>query len=103
MASGITMFLSVLFAIFALYPEAPALGYGGLIVGVGGVLAAARGYWASSTRKVRERMSVVMDAIGHTLTQPVARTSAPGLVGDGSPAKKFEPSEVADMSVATPE
>ncbi len=67
MVSGITMFLVVLFAVFALYPDSPALGIGGFIAGVGGILAAARGYWASSTKKVRERISFVMDAIGQTL------------------------------------
>ncbi|MBA2688575.1 MAG: hypothetical protein H0U64_10775 [Gemmatimonadaceae bacterium] len=50
--SGMAMFFAVLFAAFALYPEAPALGYGGFIAGVGGALAVARGYWASSTRKM---------------------------------------------------
>ena len=68
-AAGVAMFLTVLFAGSALYPEAPALGIGGGIVGLGGILAAARGYWASSTRKVRERIGAVMDAIGQTLDQ----------------------------------
>jgi hypothetical protein len=68
MVSGIAMFFTILFAVFALYPESPALGVGGFIAGVGGVLAAARGYWASSTRKVRERISAVMDAIGRTFS-----------------------------------
>lgn len=68
--SGMAMFLAVLFAAFALYPQAHALGYGGLIVGIGGVFAAARGYWASSTRKVRERISAVMDTVGQALSQP---------------------------------
>jgi hypothetical protein len=74
--SGITMFLTVLFAVFALYPEAPALGYAGLIAGIGGVFAVARGYWASSTKKVRERVSAVMDDIGQTLAQPESREGA---------------------------
>jgi hypothetical protein len=67
--SGLAMFFVVLFAGFALYPEAPALGYGGFVAGIGTALAAARGYWASSTTKVRERMSAVMDAIGRTLEE----------------------------------
>jgi hypothetical protein len=67
MVSGMAVFLSSLFAIFALYPEAPALGVGGLVGGIGGVLAIARGYWASSTRKARERINGVMDAISQTL------------------------------------
>ena len=75
MFSGIVMFFAINFAAFALYSEAPALGYGGFIAGIGGVLAVARGYWASSTRKARERISAVMDAIGQTLAQP---TEKPG-------------------------
>jgi len=69
-ASGLAMFFSVLFAGSALYPESPALGVVGGIAGIGGALAVARAYWASSTRKVQERISVVMDAIGLTLGRP---------------------------------
>ena len=65
--SGFALILVFLFSVFALYPEAPAQGIGGLIVGTGGVLALARGYWASSTRRVRERMNSVMETIGKTL------------------------------------
>jgi len=68
--AGLAMFFAVLFSVFALYPEAPALGVGELIVGAGSVVAAARSYWASSTRRVRERIGVVMDAIGETLARP---------------------------------
>jgi len=87
MFSGIAMFLALLFAAFALYPEAPALGVGGLIAGIGGVLAVARGYWASSTRTVRERISGVMDAIGQTLSQPESQVSGLRKVGDGAAAR----------------
>ena len=73
--SGLAMCFAVLFSVFALYPEAPALGLGGLIAGIGGALAAARGYWASSTRKAREQISGVMDDIGQTLTQAEAQAS----------------------------
>jgi hypothetical protein len=68
--SSLAMFFAVLFAVFALGPEAPWLGYAGLVAGIGGVLAVARNFWASSTRKDRERIGVVMDAIGQTLSQP---------------------------------
>jgi hypothetical protein len=68
--SSLAVFFAVLFSVFALYPEAPALGYGGLIAGIGGVLAVARGYWASSTKKARERIGIFLDAIGQTLVQP---------------------------------
>jgi hypothetical protein len=85
--SGMAMCFAVLFSVFALYPEAPALGYGGLIAGVGGVLAIARGYWASSTKRVRDRISVVMDAIAQTVTQPAdTQASASDTVADGAAA-----------------
>lgn len=77
MASGITMMLSLLFAVFALYPEAPALGVGGAIASVGGTLAIARSYWASSTRRARERINVAMEAIGETLTRQTPGRPAP--------------------------
>ncbi len=70
MGSGAATFLVTLFSIFALYPEAPALGVAGLIGGIGGTLAVARGYWAASTRRVRERINGVMDAIEQTLGGP---------------------------------
>ena len=84
MGSGVTMFLAVLFGVFALYPEAPALGVGGTIAGIGGVLAIARGYWASSTKKVRERMNIVMDSVAQTLSQADAEVPGPRKVGDGA-------------------
>jgi hypothetical protein len=93
--SGLVMFFAVLFSVFALYPEAPALGFGGLIAGIGGALAAARGYWASSTRKVRERISVVMDAIAQTLTQPEqTQASGFGTVEDSAAAPEPDASVV---------
>ena len=81
--SAIAVFFAVLFSAFALYPEAPALGYGGFIAGIGSVLAVARGYWASSTKKARERVSAVMDAIGEALSQPEIQGSDITAVGDG--------------------
>jgi hypothetical protein len=96
MVSGIVMLLAVLFSVFALYPEAPALGFGGLIVGVGGVLAAARGYWASSTRRVRERLSVVADAIGQTLAQVETQASGFTAVGPGGSAQSRDARDGAD-------
>ena len=86
--SGVAMFFAVLFAGSALYPEAPALGYAGLIAGVGGAIAAARGYWASSTRKVRERISGVMDAIGQAVAEPGTRASGSNEIGEGTAAPK---------------
>ena len=84
MFSGFTMFLSTMFAIFALYPEAPALGLLGGITGIGGTLAIARGYWASSTKKVRERISRVMDTINQTLDHPETQVSGPRKGEDGA-------------------
>jgi len=88
LVSGVAMFFAFLFSVFALYAETPALGVGGLVAGIGGVLAAARGYWASSTRKVRERISVVMDAIEQTLGKPATEVSAPDKVEDGVAAPR---------------
>ena len=99
MFSGMAMFLAVLFAVFALYPEAPALGFGGFIAGLSGVLAVARGYWASSTRKIRERISVVMDAIDKTLTQSETQASGFRKVGDGAVASERDASAVADREL----
>ena len=96
MVSGMATFFAVLFSVFALYPEDAALGIGGFIAGIGGVLAVARGYWASSTRKARERISVVMDAIGQTLTQPETKVSSFRAVGDGAAAPEPDASVVAD-------
>lgn len=80
--SGLGMFVTFLSAVFALYPESAVLGYVGFFAGVGGTLAAARGYWASSTRKVRERIGVVMEAINSTFAQPVAESIGPHAQGD---------------------
>jgi hypothetical protein len=68
--STIATFFALLFAGSALYPESHALGVGGAIVGVGGILAAARGYWASSTKRVRERIGQAMNVIEKTLHHP---------------------------------
>ena len=91
--SGFAIFGSVLFSVFALGPEAPALGLGGLVAGIGGTLAVARGYWASSTRRVRERISEVMDIIDQTITEPDTQASGSSAVGDGT--------AVPDVSAAT--
>jgi hypothetical protein len=68
--SSVAMLFSIFFSAFALGPEAPALGVAGLVAGVGGVFAIARAYWASSTRRVQEKVGVVLDAVGRTLDQP---------------------------------
>jgi hypothetical protein len=97
--SGMATFLAVLFAVFALYPEAPALGIGGLIAGLGGVFAIARGYWASSTTKARERIEGVMHAIGQTLTQSEIQASGFKKIGDAAVAPERGASAVADTEL----
>jgi hypothetical protein len=97
--SGMAAFFALLFSVFALYPEAPALGVAGGIAGVGGALAVVRGYWASSTRRVRERISVVLDAIGQTLSQPETQVSGPRKVGDGATAPESDASVVGDAEL----
>ena len=98
-ASGMAMFFAVLFGAFALYPEAPALGYGGVIAGIGGALAVARGYWTSSSRKVRERISAVTDTIAQTLRQPETQVSGLRKVGDGAAALASDASGVGDAKL----
>jgi hypothetical protein len=58
--------------------DGSGLGIRASIAGIGGALAVARGYWASSTRKVRERISVVMNAISQTLAPPETRPPGSG-------------------------
>ena len=96
MISGMALLFALLFSVFALYPEAPALGYGGCIAAIGAALAAARGYRVSSTKRVRERFSVVMDAIGQTLDQPESHVSGLRKVGDATAAPEPNASTVAD-------
>ena len=95
MASGVVTFLALLFSASALYPESAALGVGGGIAAITGTLAVARGYWASSTRKVRERIGVVMDAIGQAASQPAIPVSGVRKVGSAS-APESDGSVVAD-------
>lgn len=73
LVSGITLLMLTLFATFGLYPQAPALGIGGFIVGVGGVLTIARRYWAASTRRARERIGVIVDVVDKSLNRPEAK------------------------------
>lgn len=70
MFSAMSLFLATLFAVFGLYPESPALGIAGLIAGWGGTVAVARSYWAATTRRVRDRIGGVLDAVGKTLSRP---------------------------------
>jgi hypothetical protein len=70
--TGVISSLAMLLASIAgigLHDASPLLAPWVTAAGVGGTLAAARGLWASSTRKARERIGVFMDAIGGTLVQ----------------------------------
>ena len=75
-ACSFAIFFTVLFATFALAAESPALGAAGLVVGIGGILAVARSFWASSTAKVRGRMNVVMEAVEQALSREQKETPA---------------------------
>jgi hypothetical protein len=97
--TGVGMFLALI-ASGALYDVAPALGVTAGIVTMGGALAVARAYWKSSTRKVRERISVAMDAIGQTLAQPVAQAPGVGTIRDGTSAPGPDTSEVGDAELS---
>ncbi|MEP6764071.1 MAG: hypothetical protein ABJB66_07160 [Gemmatimonadaceae bacterium] len=96
MPSGIVMFLAVLFSVFALYPAAHPLGYVGLIAAIGAPLGLARRYWASSTKKLRERMSVVMDAMGQALSRPEIPAQVHRAVGDAAVTPEGEASVGVD-------
>jgi hypothetical protein len=54
---------------------APELGVAAAVSGMGGLLAIGRAYWASSTRRVRQRISAIMDAVGQV---PAAVTPGTG-------------------------
>jgi len=95
-SSGIAMLMTTLFAGSALYPENPALGYGGFIAGIGGVLAVARGYWASSSRRVQERMAAVMDIVGRTLSKVETQAAPLRKIGNDTTAREPDASGVVN-------
>lgn len=71
--TGVVSSLAVLSAFIAgigLNDALPLLAPWVTIAGVGGTLAVARSFWASSTRKARERIGALMDAIGQTVVPP---------------------------------
>lgn len=88
LSAGVAVVLAVLLAGSVLYPLSSELGAAGAIVGVGGPLAIVRSYWASSTRRVRERISTLIDTIGQTLATPGAK---PKLRGPGETPAEAEP------------
>lgn len=63
----------------------PALGAVVAASATGGVLALARGMWASSTRSVRQRLATLMDTIDRSLLQYGRDSSPADLIGrDGA-------------------
>jgi hypothetical protein len=53
-----------------LYDQIPLIAPWIPVAGVAGTLAVVRNFWASSSRKARERIGIFMDVIGQTLRQP---------------------------------
>lgn len=71
--TGVVSSLAVVFALLGgigLYGEMPLLAPWIPVAGIGATLAGARRFWASSTKKARERIGIFMDAIGQSLVQP---------------------------------
>jgi hypothetical protein len=74
--TGIVSSLAVFMAFVAgigLYDAIPLLAPWIPVAGIGGALAVARRVWASSTKKAREQIGMVMDSIGQTVVQPENR------------------------------
>jgi hypothetical protein len=91
-SAGVAICLALLFAGSALYPQSAELGAAGAIAGIGGPLAIARRYWASTAHHVRERISSVIDTIGQTMSKPDALPKSPTI--DDS-RRETEPALVA--------
>jgi hypothetical protein len=52
------------------------------VSGIGGVIASARSFWASSTRKAHERIGAIIDTVGQTLARPDSDRAAGTAVKD---------------------
>lgn len=76
----------------------PALGAAAGVSGASGILALARSYWSSSTKRARERISGVMDAIGQVIAQSENPPSASGAVGNYSATREIELETLGDAS-----
>jgi len=59
------------------------LGAAAALTGMGGVLALARLYWTSSTKRARERISGMMDAVGRAIGQSERPPSDTRAIGEG--------------------
>jgi hypothetical protein len=69
LVSGMAMLMSLL-AGLGFYGEIGSYSFLFPVVGIGATLGMVRGFWASSTRKARERIDSFMDAIARSLAQP---------------------------------
>jgi hypothetical protein len=67
-----------------------ALGPAAALIGLGGMLTVARTWWASSTRRARERIDGVMEAMGQVVAQSGKRPSASSAT---QPAKRLTAEE----------
>ena len=97
---GVVSFLAVFATVLvgmALNHASPLLGVGATIAGVSGTLSTARAFWASSTRRARQRMGVLMDAIGQTLVQPEDQVSDFRHVGEGTTNPARDENEADDV------
>jgi hypothetical protein len=54
------------------------------VSGTSGIVALARGYWASSTKRGRERIIGVMDALGQSIVRSGNPPTSAGMIGDHS-------------------
>lgn len=85
-------FLAGLFGVFAIGPEfTPALGAAASLSGIGAVVALARGYWTSSTRRARERIERAMDSASRSLSA----SSATRGVGENAAPAAFDGQDVS--------
>ena len=66
---------------------AAELGAAAAVAGVGGILGVGRAYWAASTRRVRQRISGIMDAISQAAAQSGSPASA-RVIGDSPETQK---------------
>ena len=97
---GVVSFLAVLATVLVgmgLNHASPLLGVGATIAGVSGTPSTARAFWASSTRRSRQRMGVLMDAIGQTLVQPEDQVSDFRHVGEGTTNPARDENEADDV------
>lgn len=80
---------------------APAVGIAATATGMGGLLALGRGYWAASTRKARERMGGILDALGGLLDESANSRVIPPAVEEGKGGAP--PADGSDGAALPPE